>query len=747
MARDLSLLLSSSPSLIAPANVLIGHVQLRDLIICPKEAGIVNYVQRRAIVEQNLRSPGSPPRTVADLGFTPNSLTSLPIGTNDVLLAAGGQEADIHISYHTPSSNPGQTLKSVWSINEALAGSINNSVLLTSLNLTTSNQSSVEPRIAVSNNDCTVRFYDVPIWSKELRKARRNGRVLDSECGSLKLDVPVNHSSISPDGRMLLSVGDSNKVYFHSITGGGRITFSPIVTLPLPPVNTAPFHSTSSLAASFSTAFSANGMKFAVASQEGMVAVWDVRSTKPMKVFQTDKSRGISTATGNGNATGWLSDDPWEWARANSRAPGWSVRNVKFGGSSGGKEIMTFTEHTSLVHVVDASTFETEEIIQVPTANYKNPPPTRDLTSPPSASTPSASPRRFLQPPMPVSFPMRNFSAVTGNSVLTFVSHAPRSPSPRNSGSASSPSPRLIVSPPPTERRSTGNGTPRTPAFAQALEDTFRITSYSPPASIGDSTWMPLSGFGARRLSDSIVARQDEEERERLRQQDRQQVPEEPFEEDLVVIPDLGDRDAENQVHDLLQIHGLSTRQSSSALDTEEQGSIYEDDEDEDDEQEDREDRNTGSTTGDYEYRMGQGRRRRVVMMEVDETEPDCLSSRASSPGPLASQRSRPTAGASRWLLTPHDSRVGSPATRTAATRSSSRMDVDEVDEREELEEKDDYASCKDNIDVEYVNDLDLAGVCFDPSGQRLYAASTSSVVEWSIRGSEKTWWSGGEWN
>jgi Uncharacterised protein domain (DUF2415) len=553
-------------------------------------------------------------------------------------------------------------------------------------------------------------------------------------------------ASISPDGRMLLSVGDSNKVYFHSIAGGGRITFSPIVTLPLPPVNATPFHSTSSLAASFSTAFSANGMKFAVASQEGMVAVWDVRSTKPMKVFHTDKSRGTSAAAGNGSATGWLFDDPWEWTRANTRAPGWSVRSVKFGGSPNGKEILTFTEHTSLVHVVDASTFETEEIIQVPTANYKSPPPTRDMTSPPTPSAPSPSSRRFLQPPMPVSFPMRNFSAVTGNSVLTFVSHAaPRSPSPRNG--ASSPSPRFIVSPPPNDRRSTGNATPRTPAFAQALEDTFRITSsYTPPASIGDSTWMPLSGFGARRLSDSSVARQREaeEERERRRQQE---ASEESFEEDLVVIPDMGDRDAENQVHDLLQIHGLSTRQSSSTLDADDQGSIYEDDEEDDDEHE-GEDRNTGSTTGDHRYRMSQGRRRRsqVVMMEVDEPEPDCLSSRASSPGPLAPQRSRPTAGTSRWLLTPHDSRVASPASRTAATRSSSRMDVDEVDEREEMEERDDSAR-KENIDVEYVNDLDLAGVCFDPSGKRLYAASTSSVVEWSISGSEKTWWSGGEWN
>jgi hypothetical protein len=43
-----------------------------------------------------------------------------------------------------------------------------------------------------------------------------------------------------------------------------------------------------------------------------------------------------------------LSDDPWDWSRGSSRAPGWGVRSVKFGGGGGyghpGKEVMVFTE-------------------------------------------------------------------------------------------------------------------------------------------------------------------------------------------------------------------------------------------------------------------------------------------------------------------------------------------------------------------------------------------------------------------
>lgn len=157
-------------------------------------------------------------------------------------------------------------------------------------------------------------------------------------------------ASISPDGRTLLSVGDSSKVFLHRLAGGSRIHFQPIATLAMP----APDYSaspTSSLAASFSTAFSSDGSKYAVASQEGTVAVWDVRSSKPFKVFHTDKTRAPIGTSGNGGASGWMSEDPYEWTRGNSKGPGWSVRNVKFGngGSTGaGKEIMTFTEVSDL---------------------------------------------------------------------------------------------------------------------------------------------------------------------------------------------------------------------------------------------------------------------------------------------------------------------------------------------------------------------------------------------------------------
>jgi WD40 repeat protein len=89
------------------------------------------------------------------------------------------------------------------------------------------------------------------------------------------------------------------------MTGGARITFTPLARLTLPPfdtpVNVHPSHGAGALPASFCTAFSPSGSKFAVASQEGMVAVWDVRSGKPMKVLPLTES-----------CTAWWDVEEWE---------------------------------------------------------------------------------------------------------------------------------------------------------------------------------------------------------------------------------------------------------------------------------------------------------------------------------------------------------------------------------------------------------------------------------------------------
>ncbi|KAG6846709.1 hypothetical protein H0H93_012326 [Arthromyces matolae] len=388
-------------------------------------------------------------------------------------------------------------------------------------------------------------------------------------------------------------------------------------------------YASASLTASFSTAFSSDGLKFAVASQEGLLAVWDVRSSKPLKVFQTEKSR---VPAGNGAASGYMADEIFDWSGGSSfKAPGWSVRNVKFGGS-GDKELMTFTEHTSLLHVVDARTFETEEIIQVPAA--------RDRSSPLPVPPPVARSQSHLSPPAyrlprtPLSFHSNHNSTSRVNS-----------PSPPNAQ---------------TQAR-----------ILRALGDTFRISSsYSPPSSISDSTWRAL------RMADSTAT----------------------VSNDILIIPPLGDPAIESDVQALLGSHGIRTQTSHGGNDEED-------------------DPNTGSAHGDYEYTP---RPTYVTVnpisddVEVDEIESDCVSassrvpSRSSSPSPSTHMP---------VVVSPSPARFSSPAIRERVKQQA-----------------------------EYVDDLDIAGTCFDPMGRHVYVATSESVVEWSVRGTDKRWWAGSEW-
>ncbi|KAF8170429.1 WD40-repeat-containing domain protein [Pholiota molesta] len=666
MARDPSLLDSTQPSTIAPATPAIAHVQLRDLLICPREQGVLNYIVPRGIVEQDMNTSKAPVRVLSNLTFTPNSLTSLQVG-NDTLLAAGGQETEIHLSYHTPSSTSSlHRTRLVWEFEDSLTGSINNSVLLTSLSLTRSNESSVDPRVGISNNDGSVRFYDIPlrVTGSSRRKLRQVGQV--------KLDVPINHSSISPDGRTLLSVGDSNKVYIHQITGGASISFAPITTLTIPPPDSSPLpYASSSLAAAFSTAFSGDGTKFAVASQEGVVAVWDVRSTKPVKVFQTDKTRGMGGGNGagggllgNGGASGWLSDDPFEWTRG-TKAPGWCVRSVKFNGGEGarlGKEVMAFTEHTSLVHLVDARTFETHDIIRVPALQRQessSSPPRRAPSSNASTSTrrpTSTSSRSLLRRLLPVSNARR--------------SGLPPSSSPTRSGTGASARPA------------------RTCFWGRA-----RAVK---PVECGE-----CGG--------------------------------------IVVVPDLGDRDVESEVHALLAVHGIQSRlgggrdppsRRSAGPGSAHQNLLADaDGRDDDDRQEEGyderdDDRMRVDEDGDD---IREEEARDEDQDDDEELEFECASrgsnSRSGSPFASSSSIRGPSGAASA------DPLALSPSPSSYAKHPAIRGVGD--------------------MKYAYYEDLDIAGLCFDPWGERMYVAGgvgVGAVVEWSVRGAEKRWWVDDGW-
>lgn len=106
--------------------------------------------------------------------------------------------------------------------------------------------------------------------------------------------------------------------------------------------------------------------------------------------------------------------------------------------------------------------------------------------------------------------------------------------------------------------------------------------------------------------------------------------------------------------------------------------------------------------------------------MEVDELESDCTTSHANS------RSSSPT----MWA----------PRSRRVSGARGSR------EEREADEEDVDGGVLRKENDLKYENDLDIAGVCFDPRGQSVYVASTRSIVEWKVRGAEMKFWPSEGW-
>ena len=116
-----------------------------------------------------------------------------------------------------------------------------------------SNHIAGTPRIYICNNDETIKVYSLP----DLQRIT-----------TINLPTAVNYASISPDGTKLIAVGDSPQVFLYEIGRNG--SYQRTATL------------AGSADAAFSCAWNQSSNKFAVASQDGYVCVWDVRSSEKL---------------------------------------------------------------------------------------------------------------------------------------------------------------------------------------------------------------------------------------------------------------------------------------------------------------------------------------------------------------------------------------------------------------------------------------------------------------------------------
>ena len=417
-------------------------------------------------------------------------------------------------------------------------------------------------------------------------------------------------------------------------------------------------------------------------------------------------------------------------------------------------------------------------------------------------------------------------------------------------------------------------------SVVQALGDAFRVPipgypGYSAPASIGDSTWRTLgfggtvagtashagSGSGTQgrrgiRLGSAPPSAptspgQDDEvwtggwaqpflatgdhDRNPVyldgRQHDHERHENTDYHEGveggILVIPSLGDRAVEQDVHALLEVHGIASRLSNENESSDDNGierterpeqgprprrmrgpyrfleeegeraieNIQEVDIDADGEVDaDADDINTGSSHGDFEYypggslsshrtrRLGVGIRQEMGYAEHDfgleegerdrmdvdvdmdmggGVEEDCESEESEDERDRNSTRTRNTIRRASPLYSSR--RYGTSASTSTGSTGAPQPSSIPFPKRGAHAGQNQGQNPAHNYGYGslygYYDDLDLAGICFDPFGERMYVAGigvgsppgggndgmniagAGAVVEWSIRDAEKRWW------
>ncbi|KAF2725886.1 hypothetical protein K431DRAFT_54629 [Polychaeton citri CBS 116435] len=184
----------------------------------------------------------------------------------------------------------------------------------------------------LTNNDHTVRVYSLP---QALETA-----VLD-------LPFPINHATVSPDGEMLVAVGDFNEAYFYSREIKGDVPQIPkphnrLTSMNVEWVltNVVGLHASSPELTSgyFTTAWSPNGKLCAIGSEGGYITIFDVDILVGPDLYDEDPIVMVVPSTRpdlpqphpGAVRTLMFSPDPWDlliWAEDQGRICIGDLRN------------------------------------------------------------------------------------------------------------------------------------------------------------------------------------------------------------------------------------------------------------------------------------------------------------------------------------------------------------------------------------------------------------------------------------
>ena len=150
----------------------------------------------------------------------------------------------------------------------------------------------------ICNNDRSIKVFSLP--------------EMDS-ITTLNFPVPVNYSANTHDASYLLSVGDDIYTYLHQATDEGYRKLARL---------------TGYQNVGMCCAWDPQGVRFASASQDGRVCVWDRRSCKIVNTFKASSA----------------------------------CRNVKF--SCFPMDLMAFTEDRGACHLVDARNMKARQVLK-----------------------------------------------------------------------------------------------------------------------------------------------------------------------------------------------------------------------------------------------------------------------------------------------------------------------------------------------------------------------------------------------
>ena len=177
----------------------------------------------------------------------------------------------------------------------------------------------------LTNNDQTVRMYSLP---------------LNVETQVLDLDFPMNHCTVSPDGRTLVAVGDHPKAHFFHreiqdtppqiFKPHNRLTSASIEWVPIGKVDLHVTRQEDAPTGYFTTAWSPNGRLVALGSEGGYITVLDVHRLAESGVVDQDAIIAVSPSSRadvmnpfpGAVRSMMFSPDPWDlfiWAEDQDR--------------------------------------------------------------------------------------------------------------------------------------------------------------------------------------------------------------------------------------------------------------------------------------------------------------------------------------------------------------------------------------------------------------------------------------------